>query len=114
MLKLELQDKAITNKRKQLKNSAKKRGIFFNLSREDVKWILEQEKCFYTGVKFKPNSKQARSIDRIDSNDGYTRNNIVVCTKRINELKSNLSYKEISQLYWRIKYIKLLKFLRLW
>ena len=80
-----------------LMNKAKKRGREFTL---DEYWALQQwEKqdglCYYTGTKMTHSHGNGRSwtnvsIDRIDSNQGYTPNNCVLCCTGFNLMKTNL------------------------
>lgn len=96
-------DYDIAKKMVQLKQSADHRGIEFNLSFKTLKRLLLTKTCFYTGEKF-DNLKNKRSIDRVDSSRGYVDDNVVSCTSRINMLKADLSFEEISALATRIKY----------
>lgn len=81
------------------KTKAKKRGIDFELSREEF-LILIKGNCSYCGSE--PNQLLKRQktrkiqiiyngIDRIDSEKGYTKNNCVSCCMYCNRSKSNLS-----------------------
>lgn len=51
--------------------------------------------CFYTGVKLDFIKKAGRgtqvSVDRIDNNEGYTKNNIIFCSARANFEKHSVS-----------------------
>jgi hypothetical protein len=52
-------------------------------------------KCFYTGVKLDFIKKRKRenqvSVDRIDNNEGYTKNNIIFCSARANFEKHSVT-----------------------
>lgn len=82
---------------------AKQDGRDFDLERSD---IIIPEVCpvlgielFFNEVNVKheknPNSP---SIDRIDSSAGYTKGNILVCSWRANQLKSNGTLDEFKKL----------------
>lgn len=94
----------ITNKEvkqllNQLKASAKKRGIEFDLTTADIDDIGIPLTCpilgfpiyFYRG-KPQPDSI---SFDRIDSSKGYTRDNLIIVSHRANQLKSNATLEEM-------------------
>ena len=79
----------------------------YSLTIEDIKKILEEQdyKDYYTGIK--PENYKEYSIDRIDSSKGYTYENIVITTNRINLMKGDMSIeefkKQIELLYSNIK-----------
>ena len=87
----------------QHKFSAKRRGIIFKLSKEDVKKITSQN-CHYcneppnqvhSSHKLKCNGAYIHnSIDRIDSSKGYTNDNSVPCCNYCNYGKNDLSKKD--------------------
>jgi hypothetical protein len=57
-------------------------------------------KCFYTDVDMvclagRGKNQAATSVDRIRSNKGYTKNNVVLCTLKANTVKSNLTLAEL-------------------
>lgn len=80
-----------SRKYSQLLNSANRRGIEFNLTFTEVKALTKVTKCYYTGEPFDPSSEENKaSIDRIDASKGYVKGNVVVCCKRINNLKARL------------------------
>ncbi len=87
-----------------LSESAKSRGIVFDLSLLSVKNMLMAEKCYYTGIKLSnnPKSNLSRSIDRIDNSKGYVKGNICACSKLFNGKKNDLTVEEIKILYKKV------------
>lgn len=81
------------------KDSAIKRGLDFNLTKEYINALLDKQnhKCFYTGIKFteEKNIFNQPSIDRIDSNIGYVEGNIVICTVIANTIKQELTINNL-------------------
>lgn len=83
------------------KGRAKRHGLDFDIEPED---ILIPEFCPVLGIKLKTeigtgSSIEARetapSLDRIDNNKGYTKDNILVVSNRANRLKSNATPEEL-------------------
>jgi hypothetical protein len=88
-------------------HGANKRKIEFLVSIQDLQdqWNKQQGKCVYTNIelqclktstrKFLPsayeNLSHKASLDRIDSNDGYTKENIQWVSSTVNVMKSRLS-----------------------
>ena len=72
--------------------SAKRRGLAFNLTLSDMKRLMSRKTCFYTKRKFNNtlDHPDYPTFDRIDCNKGYVKGNVVVCTKFSNELKASL------------------------
>lgn len=66
-----------------------------DLTLDDLLTIYENQncKCFYTQREFvlSPSHPDSVSIDRIDSNLGYTKNNVVLCCSEINYMKQSQS-----------------------
>lgn len=75
-------------------NDARSRHIDFTLSFNDYKNLLKRTKCYYTGVTLVPGTAtgtqpdNAFTLDRKDSNVGYTKENTVPCSNRVNQIKS--------------------------
>lgn len=65
----------------QYKSGAKKRGIEFNLTKDEF-MSLWQKVCYYCG-----SSIETIGIDRIDSNYGYSISNVVPCCAICNTMK---------------------------
>ena len=85
------------------KKIAKKRGIEFNITIEDLwrKYVEQEMKCPYTGISLiiSPKNKILRtpnnaSLDRIDSNLGYIVSNIQWVYKKVNVMKNTMTHDE--------------------
>ena len=89
------------------RSSAKQRQINWNLSKEDFFSVVSLpcnycdnvETSFYSGVKSSPWVKSFRftGIDRIDSNIGYTPENVQSCCKWCNYAKSDRSEQDFEK-----------------
>ena len=88
------------------KESSDSRKIPFELSFKKYKQLMIRKTCFYSGVKFEEKSDKSRSLERLDSNKGYTDKNTIACTKRINNLKNNLTIGELNKLVNKLNKIK--------
>lgn len=85
----------------QTEKSAKDRGKAFNLKLGTMRRLMNTQKCFFTGVQMNTTEGHPfqRTFDRIDNNKGYVEGNVVACTKRINNMKGDLSVQDIVSLY---------------
>lgn len=85
-----MNDIKLVNKYKQKFNNSVKRNISFELPFSRFKYLMNLKKCQYTGVKFSESEGKltSRTFERVDSNIGYTIENTVVVTNRINQFKS--------------------------
>ncbi len=87
-----------TKMRNRAQQRARKTGIEFNLNKEDIHVpdicpILGIELICHTG---KPGGrKQSPALDRIDSNKGYTKDNIQVISHLANQMKSHATPAEM-------------------
>lgn len=85
-----------------LRSSAKRRGIPFNLSTNDLDEVGIPITCPVLGIPIYFHRGKVEddsiSIDRIDSNKGYTLDNIVIVSHRVNKLKSNASLEEMENI----------------
>jgi hypothetical protein len=86
----------------QLKNSAKKRGIPFDLKLSDIDQIGIPLSCPILGfpIFFHRDKVQDDSIsfDRIDSSKGYTLDNLIVISYRANKIKSDATLSELKKI----------------
>jgi len=77
---------------------ATERGMEFTITKED---IVIPDKCPLLGIDIIPKAKDrthSPSLDRIDSNRGYTPDNIWVVSSRANTLKNDATLKELKTL----------------
>lgn len=85
-----------------LKGSAKKRGIPFELSMNDLNNLSFPLTCPILGIPLYFNTGTARddsySIDRLKSSKGYSIDNIIVVSNRVNTLKSNATVDEMRKI----------------
>jgi len=81
------------------KASAKKRGLEFNIDKED---ILVPEFCPILGIRLEFGSKDglsnSPSLDRIDNSKGYVKGNVAVISNQANSMKRDLTKKVLEKL----------------
>jgi hypothetical protein len=83
------------------KHRAKKRGLEFNLTYDD---IIVPEFCPVLGLKLSVNVGEKKikdtspTIDRIDSTKGYICGNVVVVSWRVNRIKNNATIEELRKI----------------
>jgi len=77
------------NKLNSLKSRAKQRNHVWAISKE-MGWALISSPCAYCGQI----QENFNGLDRVDSNKGYTMNNVVPCCTYCNRAKSDMSVKE--------------------
>lgn len=82
----------------KLKDGAIRRKIKFEITLEDIwnQYLKQNRKCYYSNRYVEFNRKgfgatQTASVDRIDSNKGYTKDNIQIVHKDVNKMKFTLS-----------------------
>lgn len=86
---------------------AKKKNLEFDLLLEDIEI---PETCPVLGIKLKQNQtgrsgyyNDSYSLDRINPNKGYTKDNIRVISNRANLLKSNATVQELEKVLQDLK-----------
>lgn len=86
----------------RLKASAKKRGIPFELTLTDLNELSYPLRCPILDIPLKYNTGQpgpdSYSIDRINSDLGYVKGNIVVISYKANRMKSDGTLSELQSL----------------
>lgn len=84
------------------KARAKKAGIPFELTRLDISDMTVPITCPVLGIPLRmergKRTDNSLSIDRIDSSKGYTRDNVVFVSWRVNWLKGNASLDEMRKM----------------
>ncbi|MBS7457681.1 hypothetical protein [Coralloluteibacterium stylophorae] len=85
---------------RQTKYRARKRGIEFDLTHEDVPIPA----CcpvlgipLYRAIGAKAQGPNSPSLDRIDPNRGYVRGNVLVVSSKANSIKNNATPRELLQ-----------------
>ncbi len=98
-------DLEVAKKLIAIKASADSRGIPFDMSLRRVKQLLNTKICYISGEKLNriQNDPNQLTFDRLDNNQGYTDDNVVACSLRVNRLKANLSIQEITMLYMALQ-----------
>lgn len=88
-------EKTIFNR---IKSRAKKQNIEFNL---DITDIIIPKFCPILNIPILlfSNSDNSPSIDRLDPDKGYIKNNIKIISKRANRIKSDANSDELYQVY---------------
>lgn len=86
------------------RRSAKRRGEICELELKD---IVIPERCPILGIELSAGNETHQdfspSVDRIDSNKGYTKDNIWIISQRANRIKNNATLEEIGMLYNALK-----------
>lgn len=84
------------------KSRALAKGLEHTITVEDIKI---PDTCPLLGIKLKDNTGNGKgncqdspSLDRLDSDKGYTLDNIWVISNRANEIKSNATLEELEQI----------------
>lgn len=91
-----------------LLNSSRQRNKQLDFDIDFLKNLYKKQngKCFYSGIKmtFNAKSKYKISIDRLNSEKGYQKNNIVLCCWVVNDMKKNLNLQEFIKICKEIVY----------
>lgn len=113
-------DMYLTRKYSNLAKSAKNRGVDFTLTLEDLRKLLEETECYFSGdtmVAFEHDSADVRSgelklppkyrtIDRLDNTKGYTADNVVACTNEMNQIKDDMDILDFKKMLIEFKRIR--------
>jgi len=113
---LNLREQTATLKRKQtrglewnikkyivrIKRRAKSKEIEFDLDIDYLVslWNKQNGLCWYTKreMNFTTHSPELFSLDRKDSNLGYTKDNVIWCCWTVNDIKADISIKDLSEI----------------
>jgi len=108
-----LSDEHVATKYLYMAEKCKSKELPFNMTLSVLKRVMSRKTCAYTGIKLSWDIGDDRTpadnyptFDRIDPAKGYTVGNVVLCSYAINQKKSNLTKKEICQLYEAVSKIK--------
>ena len=85
-----------------LKQSAKKRNIHFDLTMNDLNNLSFPLTCPILGIPLYFNrgfaADNSYSVDRISNDVGYTIDNVIIVSNRVNTLKSNATVDEMRKI----------------
>lgn len=99
---LQIDNYILLNKKQfnNIKYNAKKRNLEFNISYEDLIKLYEKQdkKCALSGLPIHFSKFNQASLDRIDSNKGYIKDNIQWIYIKLNFMKSTLNIIEFLNL----------------
>lgn len=91
-------DKVLQIRCQTAKQRAKRKGLKFDITPEFLldMWDRQNGRCYYSNLpmSFDRNDLYTVSIDRIDSNGGYTKNNVVLSCWSINSAKNNFTVSD--------------------
>lgn len=83
---------------KKARGRAAEKHMKFDLTPEFLLelWNVQDGKCFYSGLEmsFDRNDLYTVSVDRVDSNKGYTQDNVVLTAWSVNNMKSSYTVEE--------------------
>lgn len=86
-----------------LKKKCEIKNVPFDLKKGDLieKYKSQEGKCYYTNIEIVHNSGKVNhnsiSVERLTPENGYTKDNIVLCSFSINSFKGGMSEKEFKE-----------------
>lgn len=84
------------------KSHSKRKNTPFFITVDDIinQYEIQNGKCYYSGreLSYVTNDKNIMSIDRINPELGYTKNNIVLCCWRVNKMKAGYTTQDFMEL----------------
>ena len=84
------------------KSGSKRRKIPFQITKNDIIYQYEKQngKCYYSGRNLSSvtGDENIMSIDRINSDLGYTPDNIVICCWKVNKMKNTFTSSDFLSL----------------
>ena len=94
-------DNPIRYKLHMCKSRAKQKGFGFDLDLEFIENLFIEQKntCYYSGVHINENSF---SIDRVNCDHGYVKDNVILCCSDANIARNNLTQEEFLMLIEKI------------
>jgi lambda repressor-like predicted transcriptional regulator len=83
----------------RLRKSSEKNKVLFSINPEDLYRQYEEQdgRCFYTDypLSLEPNAALTLSVDRVVPEGGYVKGNVVLCGKRVNTIKNDVTLEEM-------------------
>lgn len=94
-LNADMAKKLLNNSKHSYASRANIKG--YDLDENYISELLKKQegKCYYSKVPLEIGNKLTNpTLDRIDSNKGYIKGNVVICTEIMNTMKNNLTTEE--------------------
>jgi len=89
--------------------SAQDRGLEFDLTFAQFRSLFRRRFCPYSGrvMSTRDGDEDQATVDRIDASLGYVHGNVILCSRRLNAIKSNLTAAEMNAMYRVVRRRKL-------
>jgi hypothetical protein len=81
----------------QTRESANNRRYVCTITLDNVKLLMAETHCQYTGVQFSDDPRQNQTFERVDNSMGYVPGNVIPVTLHVNNLKGSLSLVELKK-----------------
>lgn len=94
---MRISKEAAVTKLRHIRKSANRRGYACTLTLANVRLLMAETHCVYTGELFDKEANNM-SFDRIDNALGYEPGNVIPVTAHANHLKSNYGLEELRKL----------------
>lgn len=89
-------EESLVTRLNQAKQRANRKRVEFDLTFDDLMEAYKKQggKCFYSGIEMEKVPKRENyhnlSVDRVESDKGYIKDNIVLCCDSINTMKNSM------------------------
>lgn len=93
-------NRSIKGKYVQLKKSAKSRGLEMQISFEEYKEIIKENKCYYCDASIE--NVAGSSLNRVDNAKGYLLSNVKPCCYICNVIMSDFTKKQLENRFYKI------------
>lgn len=90
---------------------AKKQKVPFTITKDHIKELLKDMRCYYFGIELKPASdtfshKYSPTLDKVIPELGYVPSNIVLCSYKANSIKDKGTLEELKMIVEKLSKFK--------